>query len=249
MDSLKNLREKIIEKAKLGTHSAIYASWDVEAAGVYRVIQIANKKPYVAISASRKGFDAKTNNTRSEQLLKDIKEAGLFAYQMIGGYEEVDDDGSKSQVVESSFFVPYNGKCSLTDFINLFIELRDKYNQQAVLIGLPAAFDYKQWESHLPKLKAGGHYFVSKDNVDFVGTTAAIQTFDKYGSIAIDPKKNRIIDWAISGVTTPNGSGPCFLMNRKGLKWFWDGFNSTQNIEQGKSETVKRALSKILKTS
>ena len=245
-----NLRDKIISQAKLGKHSALYAGFDVEAASVYRVIQIANSKPYVAISASRKKdekgqiLDPKENNQRNEQLLKDIKEAGLYAYQMIGGYEEDQQDGSKAQVVENSFFVPYDKRTDLTDFINLFIELRDKYNQDTILVGLPQKYDYPEgWEPPMD-MSIGNHYYVSKTKADSVGTEAVIQTFDKYGSIAIDPHKNRIIDWVIAGVTTPSSSSGCFLMNRVGLKWFWDGFNKPE-IETS-NETVKRALAKIL---
>lgn len=244
MSDQKQLREKIIAQAKLGNHAAIYAGFDVDAASVYRVIQIANSKPYVTISASRKKFDTATNNERTKELLEDIKGAGLYAYQMIGGYIEDQPDGTKEQVVENSFFVPYDERTDLTDFINLFIELRDKYDQDTLLVGLPKKYNYNSgWEPPVG-METGWHYYVSKSGAEKVGSEAVVKTFDKYGSIAIDPHKNRIIDWVIVGVTTPSSSSGCFLMNRANLKWFWDGKKPAIETE---NEAVKRALQKIVK--
>ena len=234
------LRSRIIEKAKKGNHSSVYAGFDVEAASVYRVIQIANSKPYVTISASRNELNAAENNERNEQLLSEIKASGLYAYEMIGGFEEKRPDNTLFQVVESSFFVPFNGG-NLSDFISLFRELLAKYNQEAILVGLPESY----WKSDIKDLVAGGHYFIYvSGKVVKIGTKAVIQTFDKYGSIAIDPKKNRIIDWVIAGVTTPNGSKGCFAMDRVGLKWFWDSFKQPEIVTN--NETVKRAIAKIV---
>lgn len=241
----KNLREKIIAQAKAGKHSALYASFDVEAAGVYRVIQIANKKPYVIISASRKQFSAAENKKRSEQLLKEIKEYDLYAYQMIGGYEEEQPDGTKTQVIESSFFVPYNDT-DLNNFIGIFKKLMIKYDQQSILVGLPENYDYGAWEPTIEGLDKGGHYFVyTNETAEKIGTKATIQTFDKYGSIAIDPHKNRAIDWVIAGITTPSDSSGCFVMNRAGLKWFWDSFKKPE-IDTN-NETIKNALQRFCK--
>jgi len=240
----RDVRSKIITQAKLGGHLGVYAAFDIEAASVYRVIQIANKKPYVTISASRKKLSAAENKKRSEDLLKEIKESGLYAYQMIGGYEEDQQDGTKAQVVEASFFVPYDERSDLSDFIKLFKLLMDKYDQQSILLGLPEGYDYGEWKPDIAGLDIGGHYFVySNGTVEKVGTKAVIQTFDKYGSIATDPHKDRIIDWVIAGITTPNSSGECFVMNRAGLKWFWDNLNN-QEISTD-NETLKRALKKI----
>ena len=161
----------------------------VEAAGVYRVIQIANKKPYAAISASRHNLSAEENNQRSKDLLSDIKGKGLYAYEMIGGYEETKDDGSTAQVVESSFFVPFDERRSLNEFINLFKELTSKYGQEAFLLGLPEGYDYQNNPIESGNLKAGFHYFVDKSGSGTsVGTKAAPHVFEQFGSIVIDPK-------------------------------------------------------------
>lgn len=240
------LRRKIITAASFGKHAALYPCFEVSGASVYRIIQIANSSPYVAISASRKKLSTQENNQRHTALLQDIKEAGLYAYQMIGGYEETDEnDSSKThQVIESSFFVPFP-HTNLTEFIELFQRLQKKYDQDAILVGLPNEYDYKNWKPILG-LDVGGHYFITQDGkAEKVGTKATIKTFDKYGSIGIDPKKNRIIDWAIAGITTPNGSSGCFLLNRAGLKWFSEG---TQiNVANENQEKVQKALKKILK--
>ena len=172
-----------------------------QAAGVFRIIQIANKKPYVAISASRHNFTNEENDKRNKEMLSDIKSLGLYAYEMLGGYEETKKDGSKVQVVEDSFFVPFDERRTLDAFINSFIELTAKYSQESFLLGLPAGYDYENFPTSYPSLKTGFHYFVNKDGHGTVaGTKATIKTFEDYGSIGRDPRKNRILEWKIVGL-------------------------------------------------
>jgi len=244
------LRKKIIVQAKLGQHAALYASFDVEAASVYRVIQIANKKPYVCISASRKTNSVEDNREKTKELLSHIKEAGLYAYQLIGGYEEEQPDGRFAHVVESSFFVPFDERSELSDFIHLFKNLMVQYNQDSILLGLPEGFDYKDWKPE-KDIEVGGHYLIYRNGTaEKIGTKAIIQNFDKFGSIAIDPNKDRIIEWVIAGVTTPSGASGCFAMNRAGLRWFWDTFPETNPKDYAdEQKAVKRALAKVLRQS
>jgi len=196
----------------------------VEAAGVYRVIQIANSKPYVTLSANRHEFDWEENKRRNAELLRTIKEKGLYAYEQVGGFEEK-KDGRKVQVVESSFFVPYReNTMNLPEFIQIFETLRDKYKQDSILIGLPAAYqgydgDVVVLERGL-ELKTGQHYYLTAaGTAEAVGTNATIQTFERYGSIAIDPKKNRMIEWVLAGTVQPRSVNARTWMDKMGLLW------------------------------
>ena len=261
-------RQKIVAAANGKDNTRLSASgMEINSASVYRVIQIANKKPYVCITASRyKEKDGRIrtpeeNNKKNQELLADIKAEGFYAYEMVGGTtegyckdcgnempeEKCEDCGSKEktekQVVESSYFVPYSRR-ELTEFINIFIRLRDKYEQEAILVGLPKAFEYKDWKPILG-MKIGNHYGVYVKKVLAYGTEATIKTFDKFGSIAIDPKKNRIIDWVIAGVSQPQGSMGAFGMSRMGLVWFWDSFPEVK-ASDFEGETKQRAVKKIL---
>jgi len=264
------LRQKIVAAANGKDNTRLSASgFEINSASVYRVIQIANKKPYACISASRYQ-DKKTkrirtpeeNKKKNAELLATIKKEGFYAYEMVGGFtegyckkcknqmpeEKCDNCGSsekaEQQVVESSYFVPYSDRKDLTTFVNIFTKLRDEYEQDAVLIGLPKAFDYKGWEPPLG-MEIGNHYGVYPNNPISYGTEATMKTFDKFGSIALDPKKNRIIDWVVAGVSLPQGSMGCFLMDKIGLKWFWDGFPEVK-ASDFEGETKQRAVQKIL---
>lgn len=211
----------------------------VEAAGVYRVIQIANKKPYAAISASRSQYSPEENNKRAASLLSDIKSTGLYSYEMIGGYEETTDDGEKVQVVENSFFVPYDERRPLAQFIRLFQELTSKYGQESFLLGLPAEYDYEHSIVGPIDLAAGQHYFVNKfGKGTSVGTKATMQTFDKFGSLAIDPKKNRILEWVTVGTTAPTSVSGRILMEKMGLAW---------SVPKSPRPELLTALKKVIK--
>lgn len=245
------------------------SGFEVNGAGVYRVIQIANKKPYVCISASRLRNKDKTlrtpeeNRKKNAELLSDIKKEGLYAYEMVGGTTEGyckecgeampedecgcgSTDRGERHVVESSYFVPFDGKRDLTDFINLFVHLRDHYEQDAILVGLPKAYDYKGWEPPYG-LIIGNHYGLNRpsNSADIYGTEATIKTFDKFGSIAIDPKKNRTIDWVVAGVSVPQTALGAFGMQKKGLRWFWDDIPEPK-ASDFEGETKQRAAQKIL---
>ena len=248
------LRQKIVGTAN--TNYSAFKGFEVDAAGVYRVIQIANKKPYVAISGHRHENTPEQNKKQNENLLAEIKAFGLYAYEMIGGFEEeYEKDGEKryKDVTENSFFVPYDERGGLTNFIEFFVARMKEFKQNSILFGLPKEYDYKDWTPQsagfktpiLEKLEIGFHFFVNKtDSIDKLGTQADIKTFDKYGSIALDPKKNRIIDWVIAGVTLPNSPSDCFQMNRNGLKWFWDSFPEVKASDY-EGETKQRAVQKI----
>lgn len=211
----------------------------VEAAGVYRVIQIANKKPYAAISASRHNLSPEENNKRSRDLLADIKRSGLYAYEMIGGYEETKEDGSTAQVVENSFFVPFDERRKLKDFINLFKELTAKYGQEAFLLGLPGGYDYQNYPIESESLKAGFHYFVDKSGSGTsVGTKAAPHVFEQFGSIVIDPKRNRALEWRVVGTTQPTSVSGRVLMDKLGLRWV--------SVEMNQDVKLLAVLEKVL---
>lgn len=244
-------KREVIANVATTNHSA-YCGFEVDAAGVYRVIQIANKKPYVAISANRHNLSPKENKDQNAKLLAQIKSAGLYAYEMIGGFEEEYTENNEKKykhVTENSFFVPFDERRTLTAFIELFVKLMREYEQNSILLGLAKEYDYKGWNpatTDFKDLEIGGHYFINKDGSIFkVGTQATIQIFDKYGSIALDPKKNRTIDWVIAGVTLPNSPNGCFMMNRVGLKWFWDSFPEVK-ASDFEGETKQRAVQKIL---
>ena len=251
----KSDKREIIANVATTNHSA-YGGFEVEAAGVYRVIQIANKKPYVVISGNRNELTPAQNKEQNSKLLSQIKSAGLYAYEMIGGFEEeYKENGEKKtkHVVENSFFIPFDEQRTLTEFIEMFVQLMREYKQNSILLGLADSYDYKDWspdkakfkDEGLKKLEVGGHYFIKADSsFEKVGSKATIQIFDKYGSIAIDPKKNRIIDWVIAGVTIPSSPSGCFMMNRKGLKWFWDSFPEVKASDY-EGETKQRAVQKI----
>lgn len=263
-------RQKIIGAANGKGNKRLSASgMEIDAASVYRVIQIANKKPYVCITASRYK-DKKTkrirtpeeNNKKNQELLADIKAEGFYAYEMVGGTtegyckdcgNEMPEDkcekcGSKEktekQVVESSYFIPYDNRREITEFINIFTRLRDKYEQEAILVGLPKAFDYEDWKPILG-MEIGNHYGVYPSKVDSYGSEATMKTFDKFGSIAIDPKKNRTIDWVVAGVSQPQGSMGAFGMHKWGLRWFWDDLPEVK-ASDFEGETKQRAVQKIL---
>lgn len=239
------LRQKIVGTAN--TNYSAFNGFEVEAGSVYRVIQIANKTPYVAMSANRDKYTPKENKERNAKLLGQIKAKGLFAYEMIGGWEEeYEKDGEKKtkQVVENSFFIPFDGRRTLIDFIEFFVARMKEWEQDAILLGLPKGFDYKDWK--WKNLEIGNHYFVSKDGkCSKAGSEATLKTFDKFGSIALDPKKNRAIEWVVAGVTKPGSSSGCFLMDKAGLKWFWDSFPEVK-ASDFEGETRQRAVQKIL---
>ena len=263
------LRQKIVAAANGKDNTRLSASgFEINSASVYRVIQIANKHPYACISASRLVDDdghertPEENKQKNIELLADIKGEGFYAYEMVGGFPEGyckkcknkmpsnecgrcgSSEKAERTVVESSYFVSYDKRKTLSDFVNFFTKLRDKYGQDAVLIGLPKAFDYKGWKPPLG-MKIGNHYGVYPSKVDSYGSEATIKTFDQYGSIAIDPKKNRIIDWVIAGVSQPQGSMGAFGMSRMGLVWFWDSFPEVK-ASDFEGETKQRAVKKIL---
>ena len=169
-----------------------------QAAGVYRIIQIANKKPYAAISASRYNLSNEENTARAKTLHSDIKSLGLYAYEMIGAWVETKDDGSKVQVYEESFFIPFDERRSLENFISSFRELTKKYSQESFLLGLPGSYDYTPFP--VKNLETGYHYFINADGSSRVaGKKATAETFKDFGSIAIDPRKNRILEWKVVG--------------------------------------------------
>lgn len=200
----------------------------IEAAGVYRVIQIANSKPYATISASRHERTHEENNAENFKLLGEIKSKGLYAYEQIGGYEETQPDGSVKQVVESSFFVPYREDAmSLDEFVGFFEGLMKKYRQEAILVGLPKAYE-KYPDGTVDGMKPGSHYLLFPDGKhQAIGTDANVKTFEKIGSIAIDPKKNRVIEWVVAGTMQPRTVLGRVAMDKMGLLWM-QGFDTVE---------------------
>ena len=210
---VKGITQKV--KMKLGLFHEIIdlKHRSINAGGVYRVIQIGNKKPYVAISASRKEFSAKENSDRSSKLLGNIKSLGLYAYQLVGYYKECPEDKpncedkDKTLVEEESFFVPYSEKVSLETFLESLHNLGKEFNQDSILVGLPEGYSYKKESINVSgtEIKTGAHYYLySNGSIENQGTKLKPSAIVNYGSRAIDPKKkDRKIDWKVVGTVQP----------------------------------------------
>jgi len=197
--------------------------------GVNRVLQIGNSKPYAALSASRLNNTPEENKKRSQQLLSEIKSLGLFAYDLVGMYRECPDDNQdcdddeKKQVVEDSFFVPWRENLfTLQEFGEAMLALSQKYNQDSFLFGLPPKWNYDEENVTVAgnTLEVGQHYFVyGTGGFDSVGNRLALETLTEYGSIAIDPKKNRIMEFVIKGTLQPGTVSGCRRFSNAGLLW------------------------------
>jgi len=240
------LRDAIKVPEAVGTVMDLpLANIEVTAAGVYRVIQIGNTRPYAAISASRLANTHEENKMRNKALLAEIKSAGFYAYDLIGMYQECPDgkpdceEHEKEQTVEDSFFVPYREDvASLEDFADFFLKLTIKYEQDSYLLGLPNGYAY---DSDLVKvagndITVGEHYYVSQTGeASSVGTRLEADTLKDYGSIAFDAK-DRMIEFVIKGVLQPATVNGCRKFNEHGLTWF--------RPQQEQSDNAKRMLAK-----
>lgn len=201
----------------------------IYAGGVYRVIQIGNKKPYAAITAFRKEYSLEENRKRNQKLLENIKNMGLNTYSLIGFFKECPtnkpncSDNEKIKVEEESFFVPYREDAlPLKDFIEKITKLGKTFGQDSVLIGLPSAYSYEQKEISIfsYSIKTGYHYYLTPSAVEAnIGKKVTPSKLEDYGSIAIDPKKNRKIEWLVTGVKHPINVTSRMKFKAQGLLW------------------------------
>ena len=209
----------------------------INAGGVYRVIQIGNKKPYVCITTFRGSKTLEENKKNNENLLKTIKSLGYYAYSLIGLYKECPDNNpdckeeDKKQVSEESFFVPYNeGANTVEDFIKVFGKIAKDFSQDSILVGLPKAYDYDGKDSLTfgdKQVPVGSHYYYnpSSNSFDSAGAHLKPAMIEGYGSRAIDPKKkDRTIDWKIVGTLQPSSVMGMHAYRSSGLQWV-EGMN------------------------
>jgi len=235
-------------KPKVGIFGEPKSSMNIEAGGVNRVIQIANKKPYVAITASRGELTPDESRQRNKELLGKIRAEGLYAYNMVGVYQECPVENQdcsveeQVEVVEDSFFVGYREDAhTIVEFIEFFNDLRRKYAQDSILVGLPANYDGYESDTIQAAgktLKVGKHYFLGK-SLESVGTKASPAVLEEYGSIAIDPKKNRIIEFAIQGTLQPNGAQGRMFFKKLGLTWVGCNDNGKASINERATRILK----------
>lgn len=122
------------------------------------------------ISACRGERSEKENAQKTDELAKDIRDAGLGYIRILGGYIENKGTDDEKEVTEESFFVPKNKDMSDEDFFNIAIKLCKKYGQDSVLISLPdytefgyydkqGNFDFSPGEKFIANDKEIGEYF------------------------------------------------------------------------------------------
>jgi len=202
----------------------------IYAGGVFRVVQIANKKPYATLTAFRKQYSLEKNKERNESLLEEIKALGLHAHKIIGFYKECPEnnpeckDEDKLRVEEESFFVAYReDSLDLKTFIEKIVSLGSKYNQDSVMVGLPSA--YSGYEEDKIKVfnyevNVGAHYYLTSSGIlTNLGKKVTPQKIEDYGSISVDPKKERKLEWLITGVEHPNSVASRICGKKKHIAW------------------------------
>lgn len=124
----------------------------------------------IMISACRGERSEEENKKKTDELAKDIREAGLGFIRILGGYIENKGTEDEKEVTEESFFVPKNKKMSDEEFFDIAIKLCKKYNQDSVLISLPeytdfgyydksGNFDFSPGEKFIANDKEIGEYF------------------------------------------------------------------------------------------
>ena len=224
----KNFKSKIIHNVltKLGKNDIVrIADMDINAGGVYRVVQIGNKKPYICITTFRGSKTLEENKKNNNKLLAAIKSLGYHAYSLIGYYQEqVEGKEEKTQVVEESFFIPYRESVqSISEFIKTFGKIAKDYNQDSILVGLPKAYPYDEKEILVDdsKVETGKHYYYypSSGKFDAIGTSLKPGTVEGYGSKSIDTKKNRSLEWKIVGTRQPCNAMAMTAFDNSGLSW------------------------------
>jgi len=231
--TIKTNKQEIIKKvSQIMTAKKLMIKEGIQliyAGGIYRVIQIGNKKPYAAITAFRKEYSLEENRKRNKKLLESIKSMGLNTYSLIGFFKECPtnkpncSDNEKIKVEEESFFVPYREDAlSLKKFIENLTKLGKTFGQDSVLIGLPSSYSYEKEELEIfnYKLKTGYHYYLTPSAIEAnIGKKVTPKKLEDYGSIAIDPKKDRKIEWLITGVKHPINVMSRMKFKAQGLTW------------------------------
>lgn len=224
-----SLSQKV--KVKLGLYHEIFNhnGRNINAGGVYRLVQIGNSKPYVCLSASRKDLSEKQKDERNKDLLSKIKGKGLYAYQMVGLYKECPNSNPKCKeedkvlVEEESFFVPYREDIDLNEFVSFFHKLAKEYNQDSILLGLPKTYKYPKDAIMLEgkELPKGQHILLyNNGSFESIGTKVTPQKITDVGSKAIDPKKkDRTMEWVVTGTYQPRNYFGVLGCKNKGIEY------------------------------
>jgi len=244
MSQIDKLAKKILTKkvkVLLGLYHEIFNhnGRNINAGGVYRLVQIGNSKPYVCLSASRKGLSDEQKSEKNKDLLNKIKSKGLYAYQMVGLYKECPEgkpdckDEEKTLVEEESFFVPYREDIELNEFIEFFHQLGKEYGQDSILLGLPKSYNYKEDVIKLEgkELPKGKHLLIySSGNFESIGTKVTPEKIIDVGSKAIDPKKkDRTMEWVVTGTYQPVNYLSVMGCKSRGIEYI-------QGVGQGNSQ-------------
>lgn len=85
------------------------------------------------------------NLKATENLEKDLRRLNLGFRSSLGGYRYFNPEGNRVAEEEISFFVPFNSSTyTEEEFLNVILNLANKYEQETVLIKLPSVNDFKE---------------------------------------------------------------------------------------------------------
>lgn len=116
----------------------------INEANLSRLISQVQNKDFCIMSAFRtEDYTLEQNRERNRSLLKFLNGKKMGGYPLIGHWQTAPQgvdykDATKDQLVDSieeSFLFPKPENMSREDFIAICSELRDKYDQEAVIIG------------------------------------------------------------------------------------------------------------------
>lgn len=129
---------KCIMEKYYGILSNKYNPQPISESSVDRILNKHGNAGMAIISANRSDADNRTNNEKTKELIKDLKDSGFTYIPVYGGYHGSDDVVDE---YEPSFVVTCfdrNGeKQNIKKLFNFAIEMCGKYNQDSVLFKAP----------------------------------------------------------------------------------------------------------------
>lgn len=136
IDNKNNLGKKLDNKITKWVFDRDYVFIIDSGNDLNRIMQNFKNGAFI-ISASRNEYSADENIERTKNLENFLKSNKIGYRPCVGGYIETLDNGEKVDVQEISFQIPYDSnKYTKSEFLDLALDLCDKYDQESVLIAI-----------------------------------------------------------------------------------------------------------------
>ena len=211
--------------------------FEIDKSGVGKIIEISDKKPYFVISAFQPSLTVEDNYSLNRKLLRKIKAAGLLAFEIIGGAEIIEQDGTPLVMTQSSFFTPIDNMPRST-FVDFYLDLAKEYDAPILF----AMFEKtaSTFDMHC------GHYFLKprKEVVKLGDRSTSAEVFNKYFSL-VNGRLYQEENWVFVGTSHPVNEAERNQMCLDGLTWAAEVKTSDGSKKRETDNAVKRAIEKI----